>query len=129
MIKHPTLPKPTLPEVVDRFADYHRRNPSWGMLHSALDGGNVADGHILLDVKWAEYKGDAEAVMLTNLLLRMSRRQRLALGNWGWNGVRRRKRADKRRALEEQKPMHKELTWAEPAPPPRRTTVDNWWEQ
>ncbi len=129
MIPHPFLPKPTLPEVVDRFVDYHARNPSWGMLHSTLDEGNVADGHVLIDIAWAEARGDVEVAELAKLLLRMSRRQRLALGNYGWNGVRRRKRADKRRSLEEAKPLRK-------APPEmhveimqRTTTVDNWWEQ
>lgn len=27
-------------EIVDRFADYHRREPSWGVLHVSLDDGN-----------------------------------------------------------------------------------------
>lgn len=28
--------KPTIPEVVDRFAAYYARNPAWGSLHVVL---------------------------------------------------------------------------------------------
>ncbi|MHC4717296.1 MAG: hypothetical protein ACYS5V_10020 [Planctomycetota bacterium] len=70
--------KPTIPEVLDRFVDYFRRNPTWGDLHIVLDDGNVRDS----DVQWCVDHGRTEEGReLARVLLRMSRTQRLKLPN------------------------------------------------
>lgn len=37
-----------IPQVVQRFAEYYRHNGAWGLLHTALDDGNIKDS----DVRW-----------------------------------------------------------------------------
>lgn len=73
--------KPTIPEVVARFADYRRKpgNGAWGSLHIVLDDGNVGDPHVEFCRETALAAGDGDAVPLVDLLLRMSRTQRLKL--------------------------------------------------
>lgn len=73
-----TARKPTIPEVLDRFAAYHREHPCWsGGLHVVLDEGNVSDS----SVRHAVERTEGEAHDLAKLLLRMSRTQRLKLPN------------------------------------------------
>ena len=73
--------KPTIPQVVARFAAYYEKpgNGVWGALHSVLDHSNVANidvQHCLVD---AEARGDLEGLELARILLAMSRTQRLKL--------------------------------------------------
>lgn len=73
--------KITLPEVVDQFAAYHDRNPAWGNLHIVLDDGNVDDQSVKYCLESARGCGDAEGVRLAEVLLKMSKTQRLKLGH------------------------------------------------
>ena len=73
-------PKPTIPEVVDRFRAYHDEHLAWGSLHIVLADGNVANDHVEFCLRWAEREGDIEGVVLAKILLKMSRTQRLKLG-------------------------------------------------
>lgn len=36
----PSCKRPLTAEVLDAFREYHRREPSWGIFHVALDDGN-----------------------------------------------------------------------------------------
>ena len=71
--------RPTIPEVIDLFRAYYVENPSWGHLHIVLDDGNVSDANVCFCLDEAEACGDYAAVELAEILLRMSRTQRLLL--------------------------------------------------
>lgn len=71
--------KPTIPEVRDRFMAYYAKHPAWGSLHVVLDDCNLADGHVRGCIEWAEEDGDTEGRELAEILLRMSKTQRLRL--------------------------------------------------
>lgn len=73
-------PKPTIPEVLDRFRAYHQQHPTWGCLHIVLDDENVADADVRYCLAYAQHEGDTEGVALAEILLAMSRTQRLKLG-------------------------------------------------
>ena len=71
--------KLTIPDVLERFAAYYRREPVWGSLHVVLDDGNVEDRSVRFCLEYAEREGDVEGAELARLLLRLSRSQRLRL--------------------------------------------------
>jgi hypothetical protein len=73
--------RPTIPEVVARFAAYRDRpgNGAWGGLHNVLDDGNVDDANVEHCREWCLYGGDAEGEALCELLSRMSKTQRRKL--------------------------------------------------
>lgn len=73
------MSKLTIPEVVERFAGYIRKHPAWSCLHIVLDDGNIGNDSIEFCIGCAEREGDTEAVELGQLLLRMSKTQRLKL--------------------------------------------------
>jgi hypothetical protein len=69
--------KPSLtPELKSRFAAYHKKNPTWGVLHVALDDGNIKDSDIQHCIGYAIGTGDKEGESLAAALLAMSRTQR-----------------------------------------------------
>jgi hypothetical protein len=73
--------KPTIPEVIDRFAAYYRRpgNGAWGSLHVVLDDGNVEDQFVRFCINVALEEGDIEGAALGEILLTMSKTQRAKL--------------------------------------------------
>ena len=71
--------KPTIPEVVERFAAYFAANPAWGSLHVVLDDGNVADSSVQFCIEYAAERGDDEGAALGRVLLTMSKTQRSKL--------------------------------------------------
>ncbi len=71
--------KPTIPQVVERFAAYYKKNPVWGSLHIVLDDGNYESNHVKFCVEYAKMTGDVEGESLANILLEMSSTQRLKL--------------------------------------------------
>lgn len=73
--------KPTIPEVVGRFAEYFSlpENGAWGSLHNVLDDGNVSDSNVEYCLENAIERGDHEGTELAELLLQMSRTQRIKL--------------------------------------------------
>jgi hypothetical protein len=75
-----TPQKPTIPEVLDEFREYLRKNPVWGSLHIVLDDGNVGDDHVRYCLEQARAIGDDEGASLAEILLRMSKTQRIKLG-------------------------------------------------
>jgi hypothetical protein len=76
------MAKPTIPEVIERFREYHRKpgNLAWGSLHIVLDDGNVEDAHVAFCVEHAEAQGDTEGAELARILLAMSKTQRSKIG-------------------------------------------------
>lgn len=70
----------TVPEVKARFEVYRLNNPSWGSLHTVLEDNNVKDDHVQSCIRYALEEGDQEGVELGNILLKMSKSQRLKLG-------------------------------------------------
>lgn len=75
------MAKMTLPEVVEDFAEYHACNPAWGSLHIVLDDGNVDDASVNCCLEHARDTGDIEGARLAEILLQLSKTQRLKLGN------------------------------------------------
>lgn len=64
-----------------RFEAYRVANPSWGHLALVLkSGSNVKDGHVLHCQKEAARHGDQEAYELADILLSLSKSQRIKLG-------------------------------------------------
>lgn len=65
------MAKPTIPEVVARFAAYHEKpgNGAWGSLHIILDDDNVSDGDCRFCIESATEKGDTEGAELAAILL------------------------------------------------------------
>lgn len=78
-------PKPTIPEVAERFRAYLRKpgNSGWGSLHVVLEDDNVEDSSVEFCIAHAEERGDSEGAELGRILLRMSKTQRLKMGNIG----------------------------------------------
>lgn len=72
--------KPTIPEVRERFEAYFQKHPTWGSLHVVLDDGNVEDHFVLHARELADVAGDTEGFELADILLAMSKTQRLKLG-------------------------------------------------
>lgn len=72
--------KPTIPEVIERFAAYYARHPAGGAMHIVLDDGNIADEHVRYCIQHAQEQGDAEGEALARILLDMSKTQRKKLG-------------------------------------------------
>lgn len=75
--------KITVPEVIERFREYHLDHPAWGSLHIVLDDFNVHDHHVQHCVEYAEEQGDLEGKALALILLQMSKSQRLKLSRLG----------------------------------------------
>ena len=73
--------KPSIPDVVERFADYKSMpgNGMWGSLHIVLDDGNVEKQHVEWVAEYAREKGDVEGEALGRILLQMSMTQRKKL--------------------------------------------------
>lgn len=70
----------TVPEVKDRFKAYHLNNPSWGSLHIVLEDNNIKDYHVRYCIEYALEEGDQEGAELGRILLKLSKSQRLKLG-------------------------------------------------
>jgi hypothetical protein len=71
--------KPTIPDVVERFAAYYAKNLAWGSLHIVLDDGNVEDSSVKFCIENAQERGDVEGKGLAEILLQMSKTQRAKL--------------------------------------------------
>lgn len=69
----------TIPEVVERFALYHQRNAAWGSLHIVLDDNNIDDSSVEFCAGYAQDDKDTEGEELAEILLKMSKSQRLRL--------------------------------------------------
>jgi hypothetical protein len=69
----------TVPQVLARFAAYHASNGGWGSLHIVLDDANVEDSCVTFCKKTAIAQGDSEGAELADLLMLMSKTQRLKL--------------------------------------------------
>jgi hypothetical protein len=75
--------KPTIPQVLDKFVAYLSRpeNSCGGSLHIITDDDNVQDYHVQGCIEYAHQRGDAEGAELAEILLRMSKTQRLKIGS------------------------------------------------
>lgn len=73
--------RPSIPEIIDRFAIYYQKpgNQAWGKLHVILDDGNVTDSTVEWCIEYANLCQDFEAVALAQILLSMTKTQRLKL--------------------------------------------------
>lgn len=72
--------KPTLPEVLPAFVNYHDEHLAWGSLHIVLDDGNVDDDSVIFSANHALEDGDLFGYALALMLLQMSKTQRKKLG-------------------------------------------------
>ncbi len=74
--------KLTIPAVLPFLKAYASKegNGAGGSLHTVFDG-NVADKFVESCIEWAKERGDDDGVKLGMMLLRMSRTQRLKLGD------------------------------------------------
>jgi hypothetical protein len=72
--------KPTIPEVLPLVLQYYAEYRSGGNLHLVLDDGNVNNEHVLYCWRLAKERDDALGVQIAELLLQMSKTQRLKLG-------------------------------------------------
>ena len=76
--------RPTIPQVVARFAEYRSWNLAWGALHIVLDDNNVSDDSVLFCLRYTQPGGpdeNEEAYWLSCILLDMSPTQRLKIGH------------------------------------------------
>lgn len=72
-----TAPSRTsIPEVIDRFKEYHACNSAWGSLHVVMDDGNYSDSTVQFCYDYAIQSGDPEGAELAKILLTMSKTQR-----------------------------------------------------
>jgi len=71
--------KPTIPEVVARFARYYEAHPAWGVMHIVLDDENVEDGYVDHCIGFANEENDREGFELATILRTMSETQRRKL--------------------------------------------------
>lgn len=73
--------KPTVPEVLPLVKAYYAKpdNGAGGNLHIVLDDGNVQDSSVRFCLSQAERAQDLDGIVLAQLLLKMSRTQRLKL--------------------------------------------------
>ena len=69
----------TVPDVIERFKNYHLDNPVWGSLHIVLEDFNVEDSHVQSCIEYAEQNGDTEGAELGKILLQLSKSQRYKL--------------------------------------------------
>lgn len=72
----------TIPETINLFRSYHSKpmNGSWGSLHIVLEDGNVKNADVEYCLQYAKDNDDIEGEKLANILLRMSKTQRLKIG-------------------------------------------------
>lgn len=75
------MTKPTIPEVLPRFIAYYQKpgNGAWGSLHVVIEDSNVDDSSVRFSIDWAERHGDQDGKDLGELLLTMSKTQRLKI--------------------------------------------------
>lgn len=73
--------KLTVPEVLPLVEAYYDKpnNGAGGNLHIVLDDGNVEDSHVEFCLNQARRYGDLDGVALAEILLKMSKTQRLKL--------------------------------------------------
>ena len=81
--------KPLTMEEKTRFANYFKANNGWGNLHMVLGNKNVKDKHVTDCLNHAAKFGDEEGYKLSEILLTMSKSQRLKLANTDFSGARR----------------------------------------
>lgn len=74
--------KPNIPTVQQLVNAYYRLpgNESGGSLHIVLEDNNVQDSSVQFCIEWAKKDGDIYGTLLGEVLLRMSKTQRLKLG-------------------------------------------------
>ena len=74
----PASPQPTPKFVASLAAQYYQLpgNSAGGNLHITLDDGNIETQHVLFCLEEARATGDALGMVLADMLLRMTRRQR-----------------------------------------------------
>lgn len=72
--------KPTIPQVIDRFAAYWRKHGrSWSSLHMVLEDGNADHSSVHSAFEYCQSVNDKEGADLAVILSQMSRSQRLRL--------------------------------------------------
>ena len=80
------MTKPTIPEVVPLCKAYYAKegNSVGGSLHIVLEDGNVENHWVQSCREWAVEAGDDDGVALADILLKMSKTQRMKLymGHW-----------------------------------------------
>jgi len=77
------LGRPTVPEVMPLIRAYYAKpdHGAGGSLHIVLDDGNTDDDDIRWCREYAVEQGDADGIVLADLLVQMSRAQRNKICN------------------------------------------------
>jgi len=70
------MSRPTIPEVVERFAAYYRQHTAWGSLHIVMEDGNVEDEWVSFCGREAKRIGDRQGLELAIILATMTKSQR-----------------------------------------------------
>lgn len=75
--------KPTVPEVLPLMREFQTKkgNEVGGVFHIVLDDGNVENSHVEWCLERAKEEGDELAIRLGELLMKMSKTQRLKLAD------------------------------------------------
>lgn len=75
--------KITVPEVVDKFKEYSQKPGSgtWGSLHIVLSDQNIQDHFVHSCLEDAKSSGDTTGAELAQILLQMSKSQRLKISS------------------------------------------------
>lgn len=70
--------RPTVPEVRALVEHFYQQpgNGCGGLLHCALDDGNLEDEFLALDIARAKAEGDRDAEQIATMLFAMTRTQR-----------------------------------------------------
>ena len=68
-------------EIKEKFQKYKNKNSSWGSLHIVLDDNNIQDSSVLFCKQYAAEQNDYDGELLADILLQMSKTQRLKIGN------------------------------------------------
>ena len=75
--------KPTVPKVLPLMREFQSKkgNEVGGVFHIVLDDGNVENRHVEWCLELAKQNGDELAIRLGELLMKMSKTQRLKLAD------------------------------------------------
>ncbi len=78
--------KITVPEVMDQFVEYLRKpgNGVGGSLHIVLEDGNVQNHNVQHCLEYAQQHNDEDGAKLAEILLQMSKTQRLKISYEVW---------------------------------------------
>lgn len=73
--------QPLSKENLDKFKAYKRSQGAWGNLHIVMDDKNIKNNHVQWCLEQCKKKGDAAGLELAEILVGLSKSQRIKLIN------------------------------------------------